>query len=274
MRTRTFLYIFVGLLVALALIGGATAVQTGNSSDFQVWMEAQKRTPLLWMVDGCAFVIFLGIGLFGAAFATFQEHTQQLSEEHSEQLNKLIERTEELTQLNADYSERITGLEAEAGEREQGFETEVNRLTEQAFHALQGQVEANARQLDAVNMAMQYQRAELRELRQNFRSVTIGIPSAQIVTAMPVEIAGGTSRAIMPHAEKAASDVSPSHFVEPTEITESRLVDQTVNAGSTLIMGVDFEVSQPLEDPAAETNDAPKSAPADSSPPSKPNAGT
>src|SRR5262249_32977504 len=151
----------VGLLVALALIGGATAVQTGNSGNINTWLEAHKHTPLLWMVDGCALVIFIGIGLFGAAFASFQEHVQQLSEEHSEQLNKLIERTEELSQLNADYSERITGLEAEGEDREQAFEAEVHRLTEQAFHALQGQVEANARQLDAVNLAMQYQRAEL-----------------------------------------------------------------------------------------------------------------
>ncbi|HLK55079.1 MAG TPA: hypothetical protein VKU00_00855 [Chthonomonadaceae bacterium] len=236
------LYILVGLLVALSLVGGATAVQTGNSRESHIWLEAQRHTPLLWMVDGCALAIFLGIGLFGAAFAGFQEQTQQLSEEHGLQLNKLIERTEELTQLNAEYAERITGLEAEASAREEVFEDEVRRLTQQTLHALEGQVEANARQLDAVNLAMQYQRAELRELRQSFRNTDLSLPPAQIAGALPAEIPSGINKALPPHDAPDPGDEPQVYYVEPTEVKESTLIDQTVNAGSTLILGVDFEV--------------------------------
>jgi len=255
MKKRTLLFLLLGLVVAVVLIAAATALETGNSSNLQVWLRAHAHTPLLWMLDGCSVIIFLGIGLLGVAFNGFQEQARQESDDYAQQLDQLLERTEELAKLNDEYARRIADLE-EAGEaRQESFQSEARRLTEQAFHALSGQVDANARQLDAVNMAMQYQRAELKELRANLRAVSL---SASIPQATQFAIAEESAGKALP-APPSETGRQEAATASDSGEASGGVLDQTVNAGSTLIIGtVDFEI--PAASPETPSDELPARA--------------
>jgi hypothetical protein len=159
------------IVTALLIVLVATGVQTGGSSDVGEWVRAQGKTPLLWVIDILAVIIALGIGLLGEIQSNYRENMRMHDEEYSKKMTAMLDHTTELAKINDEYADQIASLEAAASARQEALEEEARRLTEQAFRALHGQVEANARQLDAVNMALQYQRGELRELRHGFRTL-------------------------------------------------------------------------------------------------------
>ncbi len=209
MAKRFAIYTVFGILIALLLICAASLirlVETGLDSRYLGnWLLVQQNTPLLWLADVAAFCIVLLMFRAGAEVARSQQQTrahaelaaEQLrrQEEYHRQVEALIARNEqlekEITALEEARREReamIASLEREIEVEQRNFEAEARRLTEQAFRAMHGQVEANARQLDAMNMALQYHRAELTQLRHSVRALQMTSEPAQIARLTPAEM--------------------------------------------------------------------------------------
>src|SRR5262249_12927522 len=163
---RFAVYMSFSVLIALLLIGSATLIQLVQtrlpSADAANWIQAQRTTPLLWLVDVAAFSLLFMMFRAGAEVARSQElarghaelAAEQLrqQEEHHRQVEALIARNvlqekqlAEMEEINHERAVMIGSLEAEAENRQREFEAEARRLTEQAFRALQGTVEAQGR---------------------------------------------------------------------------------------------------------------------------------
>jgi hypothetical protein len=172
MKGRTVLYTLLSLLFAAFFIVCATAFQTNYSQDPAEWLRAHRQIPILWLVDSCAvYTLLLMTFLISYERMARQraEEVLQMREENRNRWDEMIVQSEEIERLNRLYEARVEELEKADQERQALFEEESRRLHEQAFQALQGQVEANTRQMEAINMAMQYHRAEIKSLRHTMR---------------------------------------------------------------------------------------------------------
>ena len=170
MKIRSLLYLLVGLVLATALVGSATAVAAEGGKDMASMMEAQRHTPLLWMVDGCSVIILLGSWLFGAAIEA--QPSGGRGGLASQQVALLMDRIAELEALTREQEARVETLEHAGDAWHDGFDTEAARLTEQAFLALSDGIEANAQQLENITMALRYQRTEMKTLRSAIKQVS------------------------------------------------------------------------------------------------------
>ena len=297
MRNRTFLFIILGLALAGGLVGGATVLALSNSRTHVSWVQVQQSTPLLWIIDGCACLILIGSGMYGSGVSG---PSKSLYDENARQLAALSLTVEELCDTNSEYESRVRALENAGDNWHTGFETEASRLTEQAFLALSDNIEANAKQLEAINLALRYQRAEAKALRSALKSggmQAIGIEE-EGEDPPPLDVLPRPSRAIQPQPEPCESKTSePSdsiaeqddvdEVIDPpvSEVTEaspayarkytyeesalndeievaadeanddekmvlltpSAVQDRTVNAGTTAVEMIDFDVATPEE---------------------------
>lgn len=220
MKQRMAFALFLHFVVLLACVVLATWLQVNGTLNPTFWLRAHQETRTLWALDGFALYAFLAFALVGQrltdrlrqqeeakrvlqeehhrqldATVHNSERTEKINEEQSERLAQLetlnqnqAKQLEELEALRKEQAERLTQWEIEAQSGKEAFEAEARRLTEQAFRALSGQVEAQARQLDAVNLALQYHRAELTHLRHTVREAPSGLEPAEIARLSPAEI--------------------------------------------------------------------------------------
>jgi hypothetical protein len=167
LKQRTALQAVLSVLIAAGIVAAATAFQTNVDPRISAWIDAQK-TPMLWLADFCAlYTLFLTAAIIGVQrrAGALSEELLRLRSEHHQQLDVLITRAEELDAANVEYAEKMETLEKTVRAQQENYEDETRRLSEQAYQAMEEAVRANARQLEAVNLAMQYHRAELAQLR-------------------------------------------------------------------------------------------------------------
>ena len=243
MKQRILLRLIVSLVLIATFVLGATVLEVNNSLEPMVWLAAQQHTPLLWEVDAFALLTLLPVFGFASAQKRLSRRPDEISsgrEAHQNQLEQMIRNTDQMDRLNAEQADHITSLEqtvaalqtqlatqeAEALTRRQALETELRQLSEQAFLATRGQVEANTRQMEAVNLAMQYQRADIKQLRQGVRSLQRTQNFMGTAHLTPLELAA------------LEGDTTP-HLLENTisaeQSEELGFLVSTVNAQSTFI---------------------------------------
>ncbi|MCS6775182.1 MAG: hypothetical protein RMJ43_13450 [Chloroherpetonaceae bacterium] len=177
MKQRNAIQLVLSFAVAVMLIVCGTAFETRYSADPEVWLQAHRRSPMLWLIDFTAlYTLVLMLTIAGARRRLYRlaEELHVLRNEHHNQLASTVARAAEMDALIEQQAERIEQLEQEARTRQEAFEAEAQRLVAQLFQSLQEQVAAHSRQLEAVNMALQYQRAEISELRHQVRGVLTG----------------------------------------------------------------------------------------------------
>src|SRR5579863_8225949 len=97
MRNRTILYLLIGLLFAIVLVGAATNAAVHGKNNPQTWLIAHQHNPVLWMVDGCAIIILLGSCLFSATYAG----QSRPADETTRRIDMLTETVEELLEQNS-----------------------------------------------------------------------------------------------------------------------------------------------------------------------------
>lgn len=237
------LRLIVSLVLIAAFVVGATIIESNNSREPMAWLAAQQHVELLWIVD--AFALLTLLPVFG--FITVQNRLARKSEEisegraaHQDQLEKMLYSAEHMDRFNAEQSEQIiileqtvtdlkaqvTTMHLEAQARQQLLQTETYHLAEKAYAALSGQVEANTRQMEAVNLAMQYQRAEIKQLRQGFRAVQRPHEILDIARLTPSEL-------IALEADEPQRLLGHSESGE--QIAETVFFAPTINAQTTFI---------------------------------------
>lgn len=206
MKRRTLLRLIVSLLLIAAFVIGATIVEANNSFNPAAWFWAQRQLSVLWVVDAFALLALVPVcGFANAQNRLYRraEETARARDEHQAQLERMRLNVESADRRSAEQIDLITTLQdtlaaltarletMETGgqARQQALEAEAQRLAEQAFDALNGQVEANTRQMEAVNLAMQYQRAEIKQLRQGVRLIQRHQDLVHLAQLTPAELA-------------------------------------------------------------------------------------
>lgn len=268
MRNRTYLYLLVGVVLATVLVCSATDVAAGNSHRLSRWSAAQSKNPLLWMVDGCAFIILLGSWLYGATL----ESQGRAGSRHgigTQYLDPIMARLVDLEELSREQAARIETLEDAGEDWHDGFDAEATRLTEQAFLALSDNIEANARQLDAINLALRYQRAEMKSLRSALKTGELA-PEGE---APPLDLIARPPRAVVPQLKKpaksaetiAAAEEEPEEKISEEETPPVAEETQTHTEAQAAAKEEDVEIVAAEEvwdeeggaDPASEDGDSP-----------------
>lgn len=304
MKRRTLLRLIVSALLIAAFVIGATIVEASNSLNPQAWYWAQRQLPLLWIVDAFALAALVPVCGFAAAQNRLHrraEETARSRDEHQAQLERMIRGAEHAHQTNAEQADTIAALqntlarlsakletvEANGQARQQALETEARRLAEQAFAAVNGQVEANTRQMEAVNLAMQYQRAEIKQLRQGVRVIQRHHDVFHVAQLTPDELAaieGVENFESMKYitdasASDRARDEAQSDLksiegaggeddAEPLRLSsgagEPGFFAPTMNGQATFVSSpTAFTVAAPLEDSVLEDNTLGDNAPQD-----------
>lgn len=206
MRLRTTLYVVIGTLVAASLVFFSSSLVAGPATGLSGMIAAQRQMPVLWLWD----VVALGIVAMMWWLAVISDHFQGFADhqaaQHQEQLDEMIGRTLELEQNNDSYADQIESLEAEirrrfsdladqiaalenvAESRRTVFEMEARRIAETANRALQTQVDSNTDKVDAVTASLQFQRGELRRLRQQVHELQLAMPGLEALRLSPPKI--------------------------------------------------------------------------------------
>jgi DNA repair exonuclease SbcCD ATPase subunit len=198
--------------------------------------------PVLWVVDVCAMGVVAGSWWAAAVLNHFQSFVDHQARQHAEQLDDMIERTNEIERVNdahierierleaelarqyRDLSDQISTLEAAADARRKVFETETRRISEHAYRLFQSQLENNASQLEAVHVAIQYQRAELRRLRTEIRELQMDVAPQRRLRS----VEEATSAPALPGAR---SSDQPALFIESgaKEAHDARAIEGEVS---------------------------------------------
>jgi len=235
MKPRTAVHLLIGIIVAVILVFFASNLQAGSGSSLSELINAQKQAPVLWIVDACAVGLVAGMWWAAVILNHFHNFVDHQASQHAEQLDDMIERTNEIERINDAYIERIERLEAElarqyrdlsdqiatlesaADARRKIFETETRRISEHAYRLFQSQLENNASQLEAVHIAIQYQRAELRRLRSEIRELQMDIApqrrSPSLTEAPPASALDSQQRALF--IEGASAEHNSPQAIEP-----------------------------------------------------------
>lgn len=241
MKPRTALHLLIGIIVAVFLVFFASNLQAGSGSSFTELINAQKHAPVLWVVDVCAVGLVAGMWWAAAVLNHFQSFVDHQATQHAEQLDDMIERTNEIERINDAYIDRIERLEAElarqyrdlcdqvatlesaADARRKVFESETWRISEHAYRLFQSQLENNATQLEAVHIAIQYQRAELRRLRNEIREIQFDIaPQRRLRAVGAIDVQDDS-----PQVSELAGEVS---FEPPVLYIEEHVESQSLRA--------------------------------------------
>ncbi len=159
-----------------------------SGTDYHRWLSARPTSPTLLLFDACALITLLGSTFLVSAQntgLTLDYELATLRRQHAEQMEALIRQSNELeAQMETQTVEFERVLEnatmehqkAEAAAHEQRASEleDLRRATElrdEAIHRLKTQMDAQAKQMEAVNLALQYHRAELTQLRQGMRAL-------------------------------------------------------------------------------------------------------
>ena len=170
MKGRSIFQAVLSVIIAFMFVACATALATNYSRNVGEWGQAHLKNPLLWLLDFCALYTLLLTAVLMRQQDSLGKQSAlvlQLREEHHRQLEATIANTDILEQNYAETCEKLEALQTQAQE----WETEKQKLREQTLYAVEAQMAAHARQLEAVNLAMQYHRAEITQLRHGVRSL-------------------------------------------------------------------------------------------------------
>ena len=217
MKPSILLRLIVSLVIVAAFVLGATYALASNSLNPTALWWAQRQLPVLWMVDGFALLALLPV--FGSAIlqTRLSRRTEELAaarNEHQTQMEDMVQHTNKTERINLNQAKSVEALEATVAAlnarldaldaanqaRQEGLdaankahqermEAEMRKMAVDAFAALANEVQANTRQMDAVSLAMQYQRAEIKQLRQNARATPRSQEPAEIARLTPYELA-------------------------------------------------------------------------------------
>ena len=206
MKPSVILRLIVSLVVVIAFVLGATVAEAGNSLNPTALLWAQKQSRLLWIVDGFALLALLPVfasALLQTRLAQKTEEITYLRDQHETQMEDMIQHAEEVERINIQQSQtlegleatidalnaRMTAMEADNKARQDSMELETRRLAGEAFAALADEVQTNTRQMEAVSLAMQYQRAEIKQLRQGIRAAQHPYELSEVARLTSYELA-------------------------------------------------------------------------------------
>lgn len=219
MKQRIIISIVVSVLLIGLSILGATILASNGSMNPNVWLDAQRQQRLLWVIDGLggiALLVAIGSSLSKAKLMRAQQDFNNTRAEYQKQLERMLQGSAMMDSVHADQADqlaeleqasillrsRLDGLDTEMRSHVTGLETEVlsrvawleakahanqeavtkmtTQLADTAFAPMREQIDLITRQMDAVILAMQYQRAEIKQLRQNLRMIQASQQAAGI----------------------------------------------------------------------------------------------
>ncbi len=174
----------VMLAVVLFFCGALVAVETALTSatpTFNGWITAQKQTPALWTLDGCAVLILM----VAFIFASYQDSQVQLQKELAAQQQAAA--NESRTEV-AKLKQQLDNAQAAMKDsvlRQNEMNAELRSFSQAATAPLNEHLSAVNRQIDTIHLALQYHRAGLQQVNHQLRDVNAKLQHTAI--ASPAE---------------------------------------------------------------------------------------
>jgi uncharacterized membrane protein YccC len=112
-----------------------------------------------------------------------------------------------------DLGDQISALETAANARREVFEMEARRIAENSHQKLQAQLDTNTDQVEAVNASLQFQRSEIRRLRQAVSEIQLSAPRPDALPPSEVKAEGvslnSAAATVLPDMSSAAAAPNP-----------------------------------------------------------------
>jgi len=233
MRRRAALYLLLGLVTALLVVGMATALQSGNSTDPHVWLWVHHHVPLLQMLDLSAAFLFVVIGTYGLTVSRLQLQLRHQAEDFGDQMQSLVHRNDELAKVNEEYAEQIASLEAVNSEPPA---LTMGDSSQRVVAALHWQVDAQARQLEAVHKTLEHQHDILEDLRQHVHALEgqeHAAPSLPPTTAASPLLPDSSPLLTVPEPER---EMEPAHEVETQAEAEATKLEREEDTSEAVLI--------------------------------------
>lgn len=182
MKTRTNIYFyFLSICVALILMVAGAILQS-SSTDTGKMLQAELHNPSLWALDIASILFVILTFWIGIALRNQEVESKRLLDEQQKLRELDAQRTAELlTQLAAQDEQLKLMLN-----KLDVVESEIQRNSETALLPISDRTNSLQRQMEAVHLALQYQRGDLQQVRHALR-------------AMPVASLLSTDREITPY---------------------------------------------------------------------------
>lgn len=116
-----------------------------------------------------------------------QLHAQvRALEEHNTENQAFFQRTiAQLESQNRELKAQIEDVQVETVANRDYLDLETRRISEQMIETFRLQIEAQSSQMEAMNHALQYHRAELSQLRSEVRGMKMGVSAVQATPIQP-----------------------------------------------------------------------------------------
>ncbi len=178
MKPRSSMMLAFVLFLCGALVAIETAL-TSASPTINGWITAQKQTPALWTLDGCAVLILM----VAIIFANFQESQAQIHRELvTQQQLAADEARNEVTKLKQQLEDSQAAMK-DSFLRQNETNAELRSFSQANAAPLAEHITAVNRQIDTIHLALQYHRASLQQVNHQLRDVNLKLQHGATIAA-------------------------------------------------------------------------------------------
>ena len=169
MKTRTNIYFFflaIGVAVILMVAGASLQSSSTNASKM---LQVETHNPSLWFLDIASIFFVILTFWIGFALRNQEIENQKLLDEQQKLRELDAQRTAELLTKLADQDEQLKLMLSKLDV----VEDEIQRNAETALLPISDRTNSLQRQMEAVHLALQYQRGDLQQVRHALRAMPV-----------------------------------------------------------------------------------------------------
>jgi hypothetical protein len=171
------------LAFVLFLCGALVAVETALTAatpSLNGWISAQKETPALWTLDGCALLILM----VAFILATYLDSQAQLNKQLIAQQQSAADAARsEVAKLQQQLEETQSAMK-DALQRQNATNADLRTFSQTTTAPVLEHISAVNRQIDTIHLALQYHRASLQQVNHQLRDVTVRLEQGETLTGV------------------------------------------------------------------------------------------
>ncbi len=214
MKPRSSVMLAFVLFLCGALVAVETAL-TATTPSLNGWFSAQKETPALWTLDGCALLILM----VAFILATYLDSQAQLNKQLVAQQQSAADAARsEVAKLQQQLEETQSTMK-DALQRQNETNADLRTFSQTTTAPVLEHISAVNRQIDTIHLALQYHRASLQQINHQLRDVNMRLEQG----------------AILPGAfDQSVRQITELEHVLPADPVDDSIV--TINAPTAVIL--------------------------------------
>lgn len=179
MKPRSSVMLAFVLFLCGALVAVETAL-TAATPSLNGWISAQKETPALWTLDGCALLILM----VAFILATYLDSQAQLNKQLVAQQQSATDAARsEVSKLQQQLEETQSAMK-DALQRQNETNADLRTFSQTTTAPVLEHISAVNRQIDTIHLALQYHRASLQQVNHQLRDVTVRLEQGATLTGI------------------------------------------------------------------------------------------